>query len=193
VGIELWDLAADERSVWATDYFADSLAHLDLASGKVSVIRGLPAGPSALTLAYGSVWVACSKDGAVARIDPVHDRGSAVVRLGERFVRPLPIVAALGQVWTRLENGSRLVGIDPATNQVARTIPVGFFYGNDGLDRMGVDGSALWVSGLQIQRVDLQSGAVAKIGQTGIAVDFGAGSLWAIDIGGPLYRLRVPR
>jgi hypothetical protein len=70
------------------------------------------------------------------------------------------------------------------------TIDVGSFYGRDGLDGMAVTASGIWISGLQLERIDpSRNQVVERRAQTGITLAFGEGSLWVTDMLNRIARL----
>jgi hypothetical protein len=195
IGIAGWDLLATPTDVWVTGYFDNEIVHIDARTGKVvAVLTDVPHGPTGLALGFGSLWVASSRTASLLKIDPAANRIVDVIGLqsGPLYLlsRPLPVTIAFGSVWTRLEYYNQLVRIDPSTDAIVARVPVSTFYGKDGLDHIGAGQGRLWVSGLSIQDVDpARNLVVRKIPISGITLEYAAGSLWAFNIGGPLYRI----
>ena len=194
IGVDAWYLAASPTAIWATDFYRDSVVHVDPVAGRlVATITGLPYGPSGIAIAGDSVWVASSRADVISRIDPVSNRVVATLPVDHV---PLPVVFAFGSVWVRnemAEGDGTVIRIDPATNQVLAKVPVGPEAGRDGLDGMAVTEAGLWVAGLRLQRIDPRLNQVtASNNHTANAVTFGAGSLWAIDVGYSVTRLAPP-
>ena len=196
IGVAGWDLTASATDVWVTSYFANALVHVDAVTNRVvATLTGFPDGPVGLAAGSGSVWVASSRTANLVKVDARTDQIVDVIPLhrGPLYLlsRPLPVVIAYGSVWTRLEYYNQVLRIDPATDKVIAQIPVETFYGQDGLDGFGVGDGHLWVSGLTIEEIDPQRNAVVRhLPLTGITLTFGGGSLWALNIGGPLYKIR---
>ena len=64
------------------------------------------------------------------------------------------------------------------------------FYGQDGMASLGVAPRGLWVSGLTMEEIDPRTNLVARhLPLTGITLTCATGSLWALDIGGPLNKI----
>ncbi|HEX6488704.1 MAG TPA: hypothetical protein VF137_07520 [Candidatus Dormibacteraeota bacterium] len=197
IGMPGWDLTASATDVWVTSYFDNAVVHVDAVANRViATLNGFPDGPTGIATGFGSVWVASSRTASLVRLDPRTNRivDSILLDAGPQYLlsRPLPVVIADGSVWTRLEYYSQVDRIDPSTDKVIARVPVEAFYGQDGLDGMGVQNGRLWVSGLTIEEIDPQRDAVLRrLPLTGITLTFGGGNLWALDIGGPLYRIQA--
>ena len=106
---------------------------------------------------------------------------------------PLPVLYAYGSVWVRNEfregNGT-VQRIDPTTDQVVATIPVGPEIGRDGLDGLAALDGAVWVAGLNLERIDPATNRVTQpIKHTANAVTAGAGSLWTVDVAYSVTRI----
>src|SRR5438105_15626501 len=159
----------------------------------VATITGMAYGPTGIAMAQDSVWVASSRADMVSKIDEATN--TVVATLHVRHV-PLPVVFAYGSIWVRNEmsEGDGFVSrIDPSANKVIAEIAVGPEAGRDGLDAMAADGMGIWVAGLELQRIDPASNKVThSINHTSNAVSYGAGSLWAIDVGFSVTRLTPP-
>jgi hypothetical protein len=139
-----------------------------------------------------------SREDAVLRLDA--KTGQAVTKISVPVPetahlggRPLPIAAVGDSIWVRNEYYNSLTRIDLGHDQVIGTLDIGAFTGRDGMDHMAVVGSSLWVSGIQLQRIDpSRNQVVQKLPYTGISLTYGEGSLWVVDIFGTVSRLSVP-
>jgi peptide/nickel transport system substrate-binding protein len=78
-------------------------------------------GPSAVTFAFGSIWVASELDASVTRVDPSTGHVQAAVPVGEG---PRSLANAGGKLWVSSPQGGSLVAIDPTSDSVVSTIPV---------------------------------------------------------------------
>ena len=66
--------------------------------------------------------------------------------------------------------------------------------GRDGQDAIGVTPSAIWLSGISLQRIDPSTGRVVRtVDQGGITLAAGFGSLWVTDVVGRILRLDPQR
>lgn len=87
----------------------------------VTVDADVGQGPSAVTFAFGSIWVASELDASVTRVDPSTGRVQAAVPVGEG---PTSLANAGGQLWVSSPQDGSLAAIDPDSNSVASRIPV---------------------------------------------------------------------
>ncbi len=147
----------------------------------------VPAGVVSMTAAYRSLWV--TGIGAVTRMDPAS--GHLAARIPTPLTGPLSDVASLGgTIWVSSGNPARRAGvlyqIDPATNQVLRTVPA------PGQPlAMTAGGGYLWVdiyhNGLELRPFDprattflrpvVSTPVAVVMGQLGRPA-YGLGSVW---------------
>ena len=88
---------------------------------RVTVDADVGQGPSAVTFAFGSIWVASELDASVTRVDPSTGRVQAAVPVGEG---PTSLADAGGRLWVSSPQDGSLAAIDPASDSVVSTIPV---------------------------------------------------------------------
>jgi serine/threonine-protein kinase len=93
-------------------------------SESLGLETGDGAGPLAVAVGDGSVWVVTSR-GNLLRIDP--RTLSIVHRIPMSAERPTLLAVGAGSVWTANHNGYSVSKIDPRTNKVVRTIPLGSY------------------------------------------------------------------
>ena len=185
-------IALGYGSLWVTSYFNDphEVLRVDPVSGRVlATITDLPlGGGTGIAAGEGGVWVACTYARSLARIDPATDRVTHVIPV-QRY--PLAVSVGRGAVWVRNENSSSVSRVDPRTERVADTVrglsaPVG----RSGDDAMALGAGGLWVTGLQLLRVDPARNRVAgRIGVPGNGISQGFGSLWMTSIIGSVQRI----
>jgi DNA-binding SARP family transcriptional activator/DNA-binding beta-propeller fold protein YncE len=98
-------------------------------------------GPQAIAAGAGSIWVLTSAN-TVIRIDPETDR--VLKRISLAAQQPTLLAVGGGAVWTANLSGPSVTKIDPASNRVVRTIPLG----SDTSIPCGLaaTGRALWVA-----------------------------------------------
>lgn len=141
-------LAVGDGSLWVANHDAHTVTRIDFSTGQVLANITVPSEPHRLAFGEGAVWVADWHTNSVTRIDP---KNNQVV--GE----PIPIgfhagniAAGLGSVWVTSDYRAPvdaapedvvLVRVDPQTNQVAETIPLG----GHPID-VEIAGDAVWVS-----------------------------------------------
>jgi YVTN family beta-propeller protein len=112
-------VAAQRNSVWVAPS-SGLLTRLDAADGRVAARIDPNAGPAAIALGYGAVWVTDTDAGNVTRVD----RGGRLtpIAVGNG---PSGIAAGAGGVWVADSLDDTLVRIDPGTNSVTARIHVG--------------------------------------------------------------------
>lgn len=169
-------LAVDGRSVWATN--KGRVERWSRHGKQATVAMTHPCG--AMTIAFGSLWVADCDDGIVNRIDLKTATKTAVIATG--IANPkgeLNVASGAGSVWVASDDKGVVTRIDPATNAVTATIPVdpGTFYLSFGFD-------ALWaVSATRqsLQKVDPATNSVVHrtpLGRTPGFLVAGEGGVW---------------
>jgi virginiamycin B lyase len=114
--------------------------------------------PSALRLAYGSLWVTCAGTGVVTRLDPATGSVQAEIttKPGIRFV-----TAGQDAIWVLNNDDGDVYRIDPASNTVAATIDVGDPV-NGGDIAFGHDSVWARVTDSLVAQIDPDTNAVVK-------------------------------
>ncbi len=191
VGVEPWYIAASDTAVWLSDWRTNTVVRVDPTNDHVvATISGLPAGTTGLALAPGALWVASSRDNMLTRIDFTTNQPAAALATDPT---PLPVVYAYGSVWVRnefFEGPGSVQRVDPATNRIVDTIPVGPEAGRDGLDGLAALDGGIWVAGLQLEKIDPTTNRVVRtINHTSEAVTSGAGSLWTVNVAYSVSRI----
>jgi len=192
--VDVSGLAAGHGDVWIGDGRRSRLVRLNpvsrsveffpLASG--SRVLG-PAGPQALALGRGSIWVAGST-GTAARVDP--DSGASTrVSVGNG---PSAIASGAGGVWISDDEDNTVTRLDPASEgAILQSTPVG-----QGPRALAVGAGAVWVSNTQddtVSRIDPRTASVTHtipVGRRPTGVAVGAGAVWvANSLSGTLSRI----
>lgn len=174
-------LAVDGKTVWATN---DGRVEQWSTKGKHASVA-IPRPCGAMSVAFGSLWVANCKGGTLYRINIKTSRVQAIIPTG--IANPkgeLNVVAGAGSIWVPSEEQGRVARIDPATNKVVATVTVdpGTFYLAYGFD-------ALWaVSSTEqtLQRIDPKTEGVTKSVKLGKMPGFlaaGEGAVWVQEQG----------
>lgn len=122
------DVAAGDGRLWVTTVDSPSLTSIDARTHKIARTAPLRGRPDAVAFGAGSVWVADGAGGVIARIRPGYGtverrirfpRSTAPPATAERLQAPRATLAVGGgAIW--LTSGSRLLRIDPSSNQVER-------------------------------------------------------------------------
>jgi DNA-binding beta-propeller fold protein YncE len=161
------------------------LVKFDAAQGKILWTRQVGKGGSGrvdLAFAHESIWVSNENSWAVNRIDS--ETGAVQTTITEQIAGPKGIAAAAGGVWVLDYPDSLVARIDPDTNHVEHTIPIGQPYA------IGVGGAGIWVSqqmGQTFWRIDAATNLAARSVQVtglGNAIAVGARRVWLAH--GPL-------
>jgi virginiamycin B lyase len=184
-------VATGEGSVWVTEYDAGNLVRIDPQSNRVVARMNLGGKAGNFVLDAGSAWVTVrAGDGSdsVKRVDTASgDIGS--IPLGTSAV-PIGIALGAGSLWVAEQDRAAVVRIDPATDAVTSTIPVGF-----GPYGIVVAGGAVWTANrfaATVSRIDVATLYVSTI-TTGHrpsgVIAFGEGSIWAGNDDGVLSRI----
>jgi streptogramin lyase len=117
--------AADDREVWiATDRAVNVLDPSTLARPREDLQRrsSLPvAGATAIALDTDSAWIALGADHTVIRIDRTSRATVATIPLPDA---PGAVAAGSGSIWVTILGSSRVLRIDPATNEITASIAV---------------------------------------------------------------------
>jgi YVTN family beta-propeller protein len=133
-------LAFGDGYLWVVDRFGDEITRIDPETGKIEGHRFVEGDPNSVVVGDGSVWVTDGNGDAVERIPTSFDAPSTTIRgVGGQ---PIAIAYAEGKVWVANHDDGTVSEIDPGTNLVVDTIPVGIHPSS-----VAVDGDQLWVTG----------------------------------------------
>src|SRR6266540_2224596 len=127
----LTDVEVGAGAVWVAD-LSQVVARISAATGSTTGAADLGVIPSALTVGYGSVWVAVPQPGrvwrvAIWRLEPQTVRVTETISLAKlrHYAPTLGIASGMGSIWlTNFADGT-LQRVDPATSTVLATIRVG--------------------------------------------------------------------
>ncbi|WP_126172010.1 YncE family protein [Altericroceibacterium xinjiangense] len=174
-------LAIDGNTVWTTN---DGRVEQWSPEGMVAS-TAVPKPCGAMTVAFGSLWVANCRDGNVYRIDVETAQVQAMIPTG--IANPkgeTNVVAGAGSIWVPSDGAGKVVRVDPATNAVTRAVTVdpGTFYLAFGFD-------ALWAVSSDeqsLQKIDPQTDSVTarvKLGKQPGFLAAGEGAVWVQEQG----------
>jgi sugar lactone lactonase YvrE len=115
----------DAGSIWLQHNQGDQIFRYDSASGEL--LGTIPVGtrPIESAVAFGAIWSQNFDDGTLTRIDA--ETGNVVTTIDIRAFQgtgPRGFAVGAELLWVVTPNQDVLVGIDPATNTVAREIPL---------------------------------------------------------------------
>ena len=128
-------------SVWVSNSADSSVQRFDPLTFEAGSVRELTVGrrPTAMAASEDSIWVACTEDDHVARLESSSgDESARTIPVGDG---PRAIAIGDDSVWVANAADGTVSRIDPGTNEVVKTITVG----NAPVGIAVVDGS-VWVS-----------------------------------------------
>jgi virginiamycin B lyase len=174
-------LAVDGETVWVTN---DGRVEQWSTSGKLASVA-VPKPCGAMTMGFGSVWVANCKGGGVYRIDRRTAKVAAIIETtigspdGE-----LNVVTGASSIWVASEATGKLARIDPKTNKVAAAVTVdpGTFFLSFGFNSVWAVSSAEQ----SLQKIDPKTNRVigkVKLGKQPGFLVAGEGAVWVQEQG----------
>lgn len=181
-------LAIDGDTVWTTN---DGRVEQWSIDGKLAS-TAVPKPCGAMSVAFGSLWVANCKDGDLYRIDVRTAQVQAIIPTG--IANPkgeTNVVVGAGSIWVPSDGAGKVARVDPASNAVIASIAVdpGTFYLAFGFD-------SLWAVSSDeqsLQKIDPQTDSVAgkvKLGKQPGFLAAGEGAVWVQEQGdGTLARI----
>jgi streptogramin lyase len=192
-----WPIARPD-GIWTIE--SSALDRIDPAQNKVVTRIKIPSTGS-LAYGFGSFWVA-AVDGSVRRIDPVAETIVATIPVQDAANWSPQITTGDGAVWVASADKNEIVKIDPTTNTVASTTPIGHV---DSLLTVGDAFGSVWAHqnaakqgrGL-LYRIDPTTGTVLSTLTTsskpggqygGTQIVSGAGSVWVGNANGTVSRI----
>ncbi|MBI5156915.1 MAG: hypothetical protein HZA58_02745 [Acidimicrobiia bacterium] len=134
----------------------------------------------------GTLWIPQSNRGTVLRVDAGTRRVVSEITVGDPSspsfgIDPSVVAVSGDQVWVTQRADRALGRIDPATNRIVETIPLGV----EPYD-IEIDGTTLWVTAFEenaVLKVDSRSRTIVTIpdiaNPLGIAV--GGGAIWVVE------------
>ena len=167
------EVAARGGAVWVAPS-SGVLSRLDPATGRIVRRIDPNAGPAAIGIGDGAVWVTDTGAGNVARVDPTGLVTPIAVGGG-----PTGIAVGAGGVWVADSLDDRVVRVDPSTRAVTTTIRVG-----RSPSGVVVGAGSVWVANSgdgTVMRIDPRSGTVVAtiaVGGSPQAIAVAAGRVW---------------
>ncbi len=183
-------LIAGAGSLWIPSCGDHSLLRVDAESGARQAT--IPVGPAdsegGIAAGAGSIWLVTA-DGKLTRINAVTNRVTATIAIPAGSFNPL---FASGLVWVSSNATNALVRVDPATDKIVGSTPIG-----PKPRFLAAGAGSIWVLNQgdgSISRVDAATGNLLATIPLGIPghggeIAFGAGSVWATVIGFPLTQI----
>jgi len=158
------------------------------SAGRVTKTLRTPYGTQYMAIGAGSLWMPNDEDYTITRVDLARSEVVAKIeasgdpRSACDVCGPQSVAAAGDQVWFTDRATKSVSRIDPRTNRVVESIPVGILPYD-----IAIDGNTLWITDFDnelVVRLDTDKKRVVSRlddfnGPTGIVL--GAGSVWVID------------
>jgi DNA-binding beta-propeller fold protein YncE len=159
------------------------------------VVVAFPAGsrPSGVAVADGSVWVGHRTLAEVWRLDPVTGRVQARIPTGEQS--PSLVTSVGGQVWAAAQSSgdSTVLRIDPASNAVTASRPVGAI-----ASAIAAGDGRVWVASATGNEVIVLSASGDELARVPVpggpsAIGLDRGGAWVVSgLDGRLTRITLP-
>ena len=178
VGVRPADLAVDGDSVWVANVADGTVSQIGTRSRSVThtVTPGIAV--DGLAVGQGGLWVADGGRGVVRMIDPEFHSVARSVRVGRSMIAR-PVAVGEDTVWTVAGSGSRIARLNPRTERVVATIPVG-----NSPSSIVIGAAGVWVGDSgdgTVSRIDSRTNKVVAtipVGQSISAIAVGAGGVW---------------
>ncbi|HEX5590916.1 MAG TPA: hypothetical protein VFX65_11555 [Candidatus Limnocylindrales bacterium] len=150
-------------SIWVSSWNLRTVTRYDGVSGDEIATLEVGRDPLWPVLAYGDVWIMNYRSGTISRIDPETGVVAATIEVAAPGDGgPMSLEPGGGLLWTAAPNTPAILAIDPATNEVARTIEL------DGTCRPGVTylRDQLFVGGCGDTTIIIDPETGARIGES---------------------------
>jgi YVTN family beta-propeller protein len=132
-------VAVGEGAVWVSgDALNPALWRIDPARPGAAKAIALPAGPDAVAVGSGSVWVANQLDDSVTRVDARTGAVGPTIAVGRE---PVALAVGDGAVWVANRLDATVSRIDPATDRVVATLAIG-----GSVEDVAVGARAVWIA-----------------------------------------------
>jgi YVTN family beta-propeller protein len=128
-------------AVWVANSGSSTVQRFSTQTFQTDAVQSFTVGraPRGIAAGDGAIWVVCADDDSVWRIDgSLSSRATQPIRVGDG---PTSVAFGAGAVWVTNTFAGTVSRIDPATNEVVRTIPVG-----NAPTGIAVAGGLVWVA-----------------------------------------------
>jgi YVTN family beta-propeller protein len=167
--------------IWVSDADRAKLVRIDPDTGTSRVVADLDTSPCEITPAFGSLWVV-TQSGRLDRVDPRTGDVTARIKVGATSYQA---VATPDAVWVSNRDDGTLTQVDPATNDVVRTVrlpdmqPGGMVYA----------AGALWIGNdtsgsTTLRRMDPQTRKTVRVtaGDRPVYLTSTPGAVWVSNV-----------
>jgi virginiamycin B lyase len=136
------EFAVTSDSLWITDFNADLVERIDLATGKTVASIASPPGPEPIVASNGQIWFGGHHAGTISRIDPKTNKIVASIQVRAPGSGGPSVIVPIGRdLWVGIADDPKVVVIDPVTAKVTRSVslPAG------GTTPFEIDRGKVWV------------------------------------------------
>ena len=188
-------LAVNKAGVWLTDWDTSLVERFDPTTLDLLGSVAVGPNPKGVLTTDAAVWVANTRGGSVARIDPATNTVVATVSPTGPTGPSGPnwLAEGLGSIWVGVPNSSSIVRIDEATNAIVARITV---VKNSPCGGLAVGPAAVWITGCDgttvLSRIDPTSNTESTaidLGGHAYTVALVAGAPWTSPEDGLLVRI----
>ena len=169
-------------SLWAISSRKGVLSRVDPDANAPIAETYLPEGADAIVAGEDALWVTSGKSGTLTRVNPHNNEVIEIIKVG---ANPGRLAVGEGGVWTLNRGdgsgsgGATVSRVDPKTNKVVATIPVGDL---GAPAEIAAGEGSVWISapGVPITRIDPRTNRAVQrfTGEGGGAILVAHGSLW---------------
>lgn len=188
-------LAVNKGGAWLTDWDTSLVQRFDPTT--LDLLGSIAVGPNpkGVLATDAAVWVANTRGGSVARIDPATNTVVATVSPTGPTGPSGPnwLAEGLGSIWTGVPNSSSIVRIDEATNAIVARIVVAK---NSPCGGLAVGPAAVWITGCagttllsRIDPITNKESTTIELGGHAYTVALVAGAPWTSPEDGLLVRV----
>ena len=181
IGTTPQSLTADEDTLFAAAFDEGLVRGVDPGSGEAgdTLFDSDDAFPSAITAAFGSLWVTDVVQDTVTRVDLASSESDQTIAVGDS---PTDVLPGSGSIWVANFNERTVTQIDPRTDEPGPSIAVGAKPGP-----MATAAGFVWVlrpGSDSFVLIDPEAGRwtgdVYEVGDTPQDIAAGLGSVWIV-------------
>lgn len=192
-GINIEEIGVGEGAIWAVtgERLEQVLRRYSVQTGAEQAAIPLPSPSSRVIVAFGSIWVAGTRDVELYRIDPASNQIVATIDL---HARPVAMTSDEASLWVRELDGT-VQRIDSRNGKLLASIAT---EAADGHGDIVVAGNFVWTNCQPVTLVQIDPQTNSRRSRfdappgtfMGYSVTYGGGSLW---LGGnALFRVKLP-
>ena len=187
-------LAVNGSGLWLTDWDTSLLERFDPTTLKFAGSIAVGPYPKGVLATDAAVWVANTRGGSVARVDPATNTVVSTISVGPTGPSgPNWLAEGLGSIWVGVPNAGSVVRIDELTNDILARIGT---VATSPCGGLAVASAAVWITGCDVGnrlgRIDPTTNtalASVDLGGHAYTVALVAGAPWTSPEGGLIVRI----